>query len=52
MTQLLTMTTTQKFSPKDGLKEIEKAKRKRRLLNGHVIMTEEGREEMDQAAVR
>ncbi|XP_023342605.1 inositol 1,4,5-trisphosphate receptor, partial [Eurytemora carolleeae] len=42
---------TSREEVKDGTKEIEKAKRKRRLMNGHVVLTEEGREEMDQAAI-
>ena len=38
---------------KDATKEVEKAmvgSRKRRQVNGHVVLTEEGREELDQAA--
>eukprot|EP00092_Neocalanus_flemingeri_P012650 GFUD01013633.1.p1 GENE.GFUD01013633.1~~GFUD01013633.1.p1 ORF type:complete len:2696 (-),score=487.89 GFUD01013633.1:214-8301(-) len=36
---------------KDPSKEVEKANRKRRPVNGHVVLTEEGREELDQAAL-
>ena len=36
---------------KDHSKELEKINRKRRPVNGHVVLTEEGREELDQAAV-
>lgn len=36
---------------KDAGKEVEKAGRKRRPVNGHVVLTEEGREELDQSAL-
>merc|ERR1719317_1725920 len=36
---------------KDASKEVEKAGRKRRPVNGHVVLTEEGREELDQSAL-
>ena len=36
---------------KDPSKELEKASRKRRPVNGHVVLTEEGKEELEQAAI-
>merc|ERR1712098_504837 len=36
---------------KDPSKEVEKVNRKRRVVAGHVVLSEEGREELDLAAM-
>ena len=40
-----------KIPQKDPRKEVEKVNRKRRVVAGHVVLSEEGREELDLAAM-
>ena len=46
-----TSNITNREENKDGIKEVEKAKRKRRVVNGQMNLSDESREELDAAAL-
>ena len=46
-----TSNITNREENKDGIKEVEKAKRKRRVVNGQMNLSDESREEWDAAAL-